>query len=153
MIEAGGPSTEEVAGGLFRDVPAPPGVGMFAPPEVLRNASRAKSEGRAKGRGRLGALGPWWSLIRTLSTQVEQSPQPSLALGAHVEEAAQDRNPFGGRHLLLFREEFVGVWNAGQLLGRYGALFEKGNVGYGIESRKQYGQLHHGPARPAHEMS
>ena len=54
MIEAGGPSTEEVAGGLFRDVPAPPGVGMFAPLMVLRNASRAKSEGRAKGGGGLG---------------------------------------------------------------------------------------------------
>src|SRR5215216_6830808 len=110
----------------------------------------AQRPGRA---GRLGALGPWWSLIRTLSTQVEQSPQPSLAFRAHVEEAAQDRHPFGGRHLLLFREEFVGVWNGWQLLGRHGALFEKGKVGYGIESRKQYGQLHHGHARPAHEMS
>src|SRR5688572_31936454 len=91
--------------------------------------------------------------MRTLSTQVEQSPQPSLALGAHVEEAAQDRNRFGGRHLLSFGEEFVGVWNGWQLLSRHGAIFEKGKVGYGIESRKQYGQLHHCPARAAHEMS
>jgi hypothetical protein len=29
-------------------VRAPPGVGMFAPLTILRNASRAKSEGRAK---------------------------------------------------------------------------------------------------------
>src|SRR5215211_4733873 len=31
-------------------VPAPPGVVILAPPEVLRNAERAQCEGRARGR-------------------------------------------------------------------------------------------------------
>src|SRR5688500_15722350 len=140
MIEAGGPSTSEFQECYPKSCARPTG-GRYVrtTDDPAQRFSRAKSEGRAKGRGRLGSLGPWRSLIRTLSTQVEQSPQPSLALGAHVEEAAQDRHRFGGRHLLLFGEEFVGVWNGWQLLGRHGALFEKGNVGYGIESRKQYG--------------
>ena len=54
MIEAGGPSTSEFQECYRSLVPAPPGVGMFAPQMVLRNASRAKSEGRAKGGGGLG---------------------------------------------------------------------------------------------------
>jgi hypothetical protein len=46
MIEAGAPSTEEVARHLCGVVPAPLGVVMLAPPEVPRNASRAQTEGR-----------------------------------------------------------------------------------------------------------
>jgi hypothetical protein len=59
MIEAGTPSTKEVAL-VHSEVLAPPGMGMIAPPEVPRNASeaRAKSEGpRPTGRkARPGAL-------------------------------------------------------------------------------------------------
>jgi hypothetical protein len=50
MKEAGAPSTEEVAGGHFRDVPAPPGVVMLAPPEVARNAQSAQKEKAAPRR-------------------------------------------------------------------------------------------------------
>ena len=48
MIEAGAPSTEEVSGVLFRDVPAPLGVVMLALPRVPRNAQWGKANGRAK---------------------------------------------------------------------------------------------------------
>jgi hypothetical protein len=49
MIEAGAPSTKEVAL-VHSEVLAPPGMGMIAPPEVARNASeaRAQCEGRAQ---------------------------------------------------------------------------------------------------------
>jgi hypothetical protein len=46
MIEAGEPSTG-VLQHAFRGVRAPPGVGMVASLTILRNASRAKSKGRA----------------------------------------------------------------------------------------------------------
>jgi hypothetical protein len=48
MIEAGATSTEEVKLAL-REVPAPPGIGMVAPPTLLRKAEGAQSEGRAGG--------------------------------------------------------------------------------------------------------
>jgi hypothetical protein len=49
MIEAGGPSTSEFQECYLRSVvPAPPGVVMFSPPEVPRNASRGKGKGHAK---------------------------------------------------------------------------------------------------------
>jgi hypothetical protein len=44
MREAGAPGMGEEA---LRGVPAPPGVTMVAPPGGPRNASSAKSEGRA----------------------------------------------------------------------------------------------------------
>jgi len=47
MIEAEAPSTEE-ATLVHRGGARPPGIVMLAPPEVLRNAERAQSEGRAK---------------------------------------------------------------------------------------------------------
>jgi hypothetical protein len=47
MIEADAPSTEE-ATLVHRGGARPPGIVMLAPPEVLRNAERAQSEGRAK---------------------------------------------------------------------------------------------------------
>ena len=51
MIEAGVPSTEEVAL-VHREVPAPPGVVMVSLPAVPRNTSRMQSEGGAtRGRG------------------------------------------------------------------------------------------------------
>jgi hypothetical protein len=54
MIEASGPSTSEFQECYPKCCARPTGVGMFAPLMVLRNASRAKSEGRAKGGGGLG---------------------------------------------------------------------------------------------------
>ena len=57
MIEAGAPSTEEVSGVLFRDVPAPLGVVMLALPRVLRNAQWGKANGRAKEDGKSAAEG------------------------------------------------------------------------------------------------
>jgi hypothetical protein len=48
MIEAEAPSTEE-ATLVHRGGARPPGIVMLAPPEVLRNAERAQSEGRAPG--------------------------------------------------------------------------------------------------------
>jgi hypothetical protein len=42
MIEADAPSTKEVAL-VHRQVPAPPGVDMVAPPEVPCNAEGAQS--------------------------------------------------------------------------------------------------------------
>ena len=64
MIEAGAPSTEEVAP-VYREVPAPPGLVMVAPLEVPRNAETAQSIGRAnekerkqRGRGQYKGWGP-----------------------------------------------------------------------------------------------
>src|SRR5215211_5689851 len=45
-----------VVGAFPRVVSAPPEVDMVSPPEVPRNAERAKSQGRAKGR--LGVARP-----------------------------------------------------------------------------------------------
>ena len=42
MREAGATSTENVTVLSVRDVPAPPGANMVAPPEVPRNAQQGK---------------------------------------------------------------------------------------------------------------
>jgi hypothetical protein len=65
-MEAGAPSTEEVAGVLSNVCPPPPGVLMLAPPEIGRNASRAKSERPRQMRWDVHSRGFGWGASRGL---------------------------------------------------------------------------------------
>jgi hypothetical protein len=57
LIEAGVPSTKEVAL-VHRQVPAPPGIVILAPPEAPRNASEARAQGEGRARKDRKERGP-----------------------------------------------------------------------------------------------
>jgi hypothetical protein len=89
MIEAGTPSTKEVAL-VHSEVLAPPGMGMIAPPEVPRNASeaRAQSEGRARQVERRGQ-----GHYRGRSPCVRMYGAPATSAGTPRRLRAQEPRP------------------------------------------------------------